>query len=296
MSGEIMVSPEMRAGNPPESPVVVPQESTGRHLKLPGNLNKALALTGSVLALAGANFAREAVFTPDTAYGAPAMECTTTTTTSPDGSTTTTETTCATNTDEPSSGSQPEDPGSTNPDRGGRNNNGNDNTSQPNRPDRGSRHNGPRLLEVPEKRTRRHWATKIINELRRGKKGRISATAQAKKDLYQARKGQCSKAEQKPSACPKLDKTLLKVLYKASKIKKFNIWHFTSGPHVPTSHHWDGDAADLRRFNGKAPRNKSMFPIIRRVTPKNKGLELRGPGDDAAHTGADDGHWHVGVY
>ncbi|HEX5797621.1 MAG TPA: hypothetical protein VFX86_04510 [Candidatus Saccharimonadales bacterium] len=186
-------------------------------------------------------------------------------------------------------------PGSKPPDGGSGGNNGGDHGNNKPPKQGGSRGSeGP--LRVPEKRTRKHWATKILNEVLQGRQGRISASPEAKEDLFQARAGNCSPIEMKPGQCVKLDKTLLKVLYKTSKEKRFYIWHFTSGPHVATSHHWDGNATDLRKFNGKAPWNKSLLKVLLRNTPANKNTERIGPHDDEYHTGADDGHWHFAVF
>ncbi len=86
----------------------------GVRLNFGNRANKALAIAGSVLTLAGAAFvAKEATFDPDIAIAG--VECTTTTTTSPDGTTTTTSEQCSytdegdsaeSTTDESSAGSQ----------------------------------------------------------------------------------------------------------------------------------------------------------------------------------------------
>lgn len=260
--------------------------------KLPtAQLKKGMAIAGSVIAMSGVVLEPELVF-PDKAVAEQqcTTESTTTTTTNPDGSTTTTtsESTHCTDTDE-SSSSSPDEPADK-PDKP---------VHHPQKPDKNKDHSKKKednLLEVPENRTRRYWATLILNETLKGKEGRISASPEAEKNLYQARAGHCSPVEQVPGRCVKLDKTLLKVLVKASYSRKFYIWHFTGGPHVPNSHHFDGDATDLRRFDGRAPTNKSMFPILQRATPNSKSVELLGPGDNAAHTGPKNGHIHYAVY
>ena len=180
--------------------------------------------------------------------------------------------------------SQPENPGQ---------NGGNENGG-------GGKHEGKNkgrddnLLPVPKHKTARYYATKLINELRKGKDGRISASPSAHHDIDLARKGKCAPIDKIPGACVKIKKSLLETLYKASLIMRFKVNYLTGADHVTCSDHWMGRGADLMRFNGKAPGTKKLLGVFSRVLRRNgESAQLLGPGDEG-HSGSA-AHWHIGI-
>ncbi len=135
--------------------------------------------------------------------------------------------------------------------------------------------------------TSRYWAAKILEDNALGKDAaQISMTDEARGNLKEIEAGRCSPIEEF-KACVKLDRRVLKAVYQVSRQKKFRVWHFTGGPHVACSNHFEGRAVDLQEFDGSWPKNgrRDVLDDFRRQGAN----ELLGPGDPNH-----DNHWHIG--
>jgi hypothetical protein len=108
-----------------------------------------------------------------------------------------------------------------------------------------------------------YWANKILEDAALGDKARISLTSEARRELMLARQGKPAYSPQ-VKTYTKLDRRLLKSLYAVSRTKKFRIWQFTSGGHVPCSNHFEGRAADLQNFDGSWPRSEELLRHFRK--------------------------------
>jgi hypothetical protein len=163
-------------------------------------------------------------------------------------------------------------------------------------PHHGNHPHDGNLLPLPEHRNSGYWATMIINETRKGDKGTISASKPALHSLYRTRNDECTPVEMVPGACVKLNKTLLETLYLSSLTERFRINYTVTGSHVECSDHYEGRAADLARFNGSRPYDRSLLHVFARQLsnlPGHPTAQLLGPGDEG-HSGAN-AHWHIGI-
>lgn len=152
------------------------------------------------------------------------------------------------------------------------------------------------LLPLPKHKTVRYYATQLINENRKGDKGRINLSNSAKHDLNLARAGKCAPIDMIPGACVKIKKTLLETLYKASLKMRYKVNYITGADHVTCSDHYQGRGADLMKYNGGAPHNRKLLHVFAGVLkrlPGHKTAQLLGPGD-AGHSGSS-AHWHIGI-
>lgn len=152
------------------------------------------------------------------------------------------------------------------------------------------------LLPLPERKTVRYYATQLLNEDRKGNKGRVNLSKSAKHDISLARQGRCAPIDMIPGACVKIKKTLLETLYKASLRMRYMVSYITGADHVTCSDHYQGRGADLMRFKGQAPHNRKLLHVFSGVLkrlPGHKTAQLLGPGD-AGHSGYA-AHWHIGI-
>jgi hypothetical protein len=136
--------------------------------------------------------------------------------------------------------------------------------------------------------SRAFWAYMVNYQVQAG---RISLSKDARKDLSDAMRNNCSVVEG-TGQCAKIHPKVLEALYKFSKQRKIGVWHFLQGPHVANSNHYEGKGIDLINYDRSHPLKKGD---VLKFFKKNGFNELIGPGCNAAHSGPVNGHWHVAL-
>lgn len=137
----------------------------------------------------------------------------------------------------------------------------------------------------------RYYAQQILDDSR-SSKPQISLNDETRSNLQDIAAGRCSPVPAS-HACVKLDRRLLRSLWIVSRHHRVHVWHFTEGPHVGCSNHYEGRAMDLQEFDGSWPPARGSYPARSgNLLGQFRSLgatELLGPGFNYAHRD----HWHV---